>query len=58
MIIEVNAEPTPLTGRGISDCLLQGKTGEMLPQILKEVKKRLPEKQQFFEGHGKTLNLE
>jgi hypothetical protein len=58
MIIEVNAEPTPLTERGIQDYLLQGRTGERLPQILKEVKKGLPEKQQSFEGQGKTLNLE
>lgn len=57
MIIEVNAEPTPLTERGIQDYLLQGRTGEMLPQILKEVIKGFPEKQQSFEGQGKTLNL-
>jgi NAD-dependent deacetylase len=38
-IIEVNAEPTPLTWEGISDYLLQGKTGEILPRILEEVKK-------------------
>ena len=38
-IIELNAEPTPLTEEGISDYLLQGKTGEILPRILKEVKK-------------------
>ncbi len=37
-IIEVNAEPTPLTWEGISDYLLQGKTGEILPRILEEVK--------------------
>ena len=37
-IIEVNAEPTPLTQEGISDYLIQGKTGEILPQILQEVK--------------------
>jgi len=33
-IIEVNAEPTPLTQEGISDYLIQGKTGEILPKIL------------------------
>ncbi|MFC2020979.1 NAD-dependent deacetylase [Chloroflexota bacterium] len=38
-IIEVNAEPTPLTEEGISEYLLQGKTGEILPWILEEVKK-------------------
>ena len=38
-IIEVNAEPTPLTLEKISDYLIQGKTGEILPRILEEVKK-------------------
>lgn len=38
-IIEVNAEPTPLTYDGISDYLIQGKTGEVLPRIVEEVKK-------------------
>ncbi|MFO7962727.1 MAG: NAD-dependent deacylase [Desulfobacterales bacterium] len=37
-VIEVNAEPTPLTGR-ISDYLIQGRTGEILPRILKEVQR-------------------
>jgi NAD-dependent deacetylase len=32
-IIEVNAEPTPLTHEGISDYLILGKTGEVLPRI-------------------------
>jgi NAD-dependent deacetylase len=32
-IIEVNADPTPLTREGISDYLIQGKTGEILPRI-------------------------
>jgi len=36
-IIEVNAEPTPLTKDGISDYLIQGKTGEILPKIVSEV---------------------
>ncbi len=38
-IIEVNAEPTPLTEEGISDYLIQGKTGEILPAIVKRSKK-------------------
>jgi len=33
-IIEINAEPTPLTEDGISDYLIQGKTGEILPRIV------------------------
>jgi NAD-dependent deacetylase len=37
-IIEVNAEPTPLTREGISDYLIQGKTGEVLPAIVDFVK--------------------
>jgi NAD-dependent deacetylase len=37
-IIEVNAEPTPLTQEGISDYLIQGKTGEVLPAIVDLVK--------------------
>jgi NAD-dependent deacetylase len=39
-IIEINAEPTPLTHEGISDCLIQGKTGETLPRIVEQVKRR------------------
>jgi len=38
-IIEVNAEPTPLTEERISDYLIQGKTGEILPRIVEEVRK-------------------
>jgi len=38
-IIEVNADPTPLTHEGISDYLIQGKTGETLPRIVEEVRK-------------------
>lgn len=38
-IIEVNAEPTPLTWEGISDYIIQGKTGEVLPTIVAEVKR-------------------
>ncbi|MDI6806640.1 MAG: NAD-dependent deacylase [Candidatus Aenigmarchaeota archaeon] len=37
-IIEINAEPTPLTYERISDYLIQGKTGEILPKIVEEVK--------------------
>ncbi len=38
-IIEVNADPTPLTKEGVSDYLITGKTGEILPRIVEEVKK-------------------
>ena len=38
-IIELNAEPTPLTQEGVSDYLVQGKTGEILPGIVEEVKR-------------------
>ncbi len=38
-IIEVNADPTPLTHEMISDYLIQGKTGEILPEIVEEVKR-------------------
>ena len=37
-IIEVNADPTPLTHEGVSDYLIQGKTGEVLPGIVEEIK--------------------
>ncbi len=40
-IIEVNADPTPLTHEGISDYLIQGKTGETLPRIVEEVGKSI-----------------
>jgi NAD-dependent deacetylase len=46
IVIEVNAEPTPLTEHGISDFLLRGRTGEVLPLILEEVKKRISGKHQ------------
>lgn len=39
VIIEINAEPTPLTAEGISNYLIQGKTGEILPMIVEEVKR-------------------
>jgi NAD-dependent deacetylase len=38
-VIEINAEPTPLTEQGISDYLIQGKTGEVLPRLVAEIKK-------------------
>jgi NAD-dependent deacetylase len=38
-IIEVNADPTPLTEDAISDYIIQGKTGELLPVIAAEAKK-------------------
>ncbi len=38
-IIEVNADPTSLTEDGISDYLIRGKTGEILPEIVREVKR-------------------
>jgi NAD-dependent deacetylase len=41
IIIEINADPTPLTEEGISDYLIQGKTGIILPKIVEEVKKRI-----------------
>jgi len=37
-IIEVNAEPTPLTDEEVSDYLIQGKTGAVLPKIVEKVK--------------------
>jgi NAD-dependent deacetylase len=37
-IIEVNAEPTPLTSSKISDFFIQGKTAEILPKIVEVVK--------------------
>ena len=38
IIFEVNAEPTPLTEAGVSQYLIQGKTGEILPRIVDRVK--------------------
>jgi len=38
-IIEVNAEPTPLTHGGVSDYLIGGRTGEILPKIVERVKR-------------------
>jgi NAD-dependent SIR2 family protein deacetylase len=39
VIIEINAEPTPLTTEGISDYLIQGNIGDILPKIAAEVKR-------------------
>ncbi|MFC2039243.1 NAD-dependent deacetylase [Chloroflexota bacterium] len=38
-IIEVNGEPTPLTEQKISDYLIQGRTGEILPKMVEEVER-------------------
>ena len=38
-VIEVNAEPTPLTYEGVSDYVIQGKTGEILPEIARRVRR-------------------
>ena len=40
-IIEVNADPTPLTSEGISDYLIRGKTGELIPAIVEAVSAEL-----------------
>jgi NAD-dependent deacetylase len=37
-IVEVNAEPTPLTMDGVSDYLIRGRTGVILPAIAEEVR--------------------
>ncbi len=38
-IIEINTEPTTLTYQKISDFMIQGKTGEILPKIVDEIRK-------------------
>jgi len=38
-VIEINSEPTPLTEQGISDYLIRGKTGEVLPRLVAEIRK-------------------
>ncbi len=38
-VIEINAEPTPLTRARISDYIILGRTGEILPAIVDEVNK-------------------
>jgi NAD-dependent deacetylase len=42
-IVEINAEPTPLTHEGVSDYFVQGKTGEILPALVERVKAKLSE---------------
>ncbi len=49
IIIEVNAEPTPLTREGVSDYLIQGKAGAILPALVGEVN-QLKRKQRNREG--------
>jgi NAD-dependent deacetylase len=39
-IVEINMEPTPLTGH-VSDYLIQGSAGTILPRIVEEVKERI-----------------
>ncbi len=41
IVIEVNAEPTPLTAEGISDYLIRGQTGQVLPGIVEEARRRM-----------------
>jgi NAD-dependent deacetylase len=38
IIVEVNAEPTPLTVEGVSDYLIQGRTAEVVPKIVEALK--------------------
>jgi NAD-dependent deacetylase len=38
-VVEINMEPTPLTGF-VSDYLIQGSAGTILPQIVEEIKKQ------------------
>ena len=38
-IIEINAEPTPLTLEGVSDYLIQGKTGDIIPKLVQLIGK-------------------
>ncbi len=42
-MIEINAEPTPLTEQKISDELVRGKTGEILPRLVGEIQKISPD---------------
>ncbi len=43
-IIEINADATPLTSEGVSDYLILGKTGTILPKIVEEIKKQISAK--------------
>jgi len=47
IIIEVNLEPTPLTN-SISDYLIQGKTGELLPKIVETIETIRQEQEQLL----------
>jgi NAD-dependent SIR2 family protein deacetylase len=38
-VIEINMEPTPLTGQ-ISDYLVTGSAGKIIPAIVEEIKRR------------------
>ena len=38
IVIEVNAEPTPLTEEGVSSYFIRGRTGEILPRIAEAVR--------------------
>jgi NAD-dependent SIR2 family protein deacetylase len=38
-IIEVNAEATPLTREGVSDYIILGKTGDILPKLVEKVRR-------------------
>jgi NAD-dependent deacetylase len=49
-IIEVNADPTHLTREAVSDYLIQGKTGEILPMIVEELKR-------FYKRQSKYLHF-
>lgn len=39
IVIEVNAEPTPLTKEGVTDYFIQGMVGKILPKIVEEIKR-------------------
>lgn len=39
-VVEINMEPTPLTGR-VSDYLIQGAAGQILPKIVEEVRRHV-----------------
>jgi NAD-dependent deacetylase len=39
IIIEVNADPTPLTEEKLSDYLIRGKTGEILPRLVETIRR-------------------
>ena len=44
-VIEINAEPTPLTSEGISDYTIRGMTGEILPGIAEALRRRLGDRE-------------